>query len=1143
MDSNMLNIIVSNTQKIPIIIGNTSTFSITIQNLSTVQRFYNLGLTITIPDGLVLSTSTFSQTSSITNADNSITYSWVNMKDLAPMEVNFTFSITVKCNTKFKNGTVIPFGYIFSGISVSCQADTMPRGSYDIGNVVITNSIAMSFQTIMFNSTVNTPGKVLKGAGSLLTLNDYTQVSTATCKFYNNSNSSSLVNITILLDDGIRYIGNVTTLGTDASQFITPTINLVSINNKMYTQLYYSNVNLSVSSNTTLNFNFAIWNQYNSNQGNYIVHGTILNMYISMVSANPQVTASSSSTTSFSAMDLIIATSTSKSIVDIQNTVTYTYVYKVGQYYNIQNVLVHYLLPDGILYLSSSINPTSVANSSTMKGYYLTYNFAFMPQNSTQTVTISAKINSFYTYKFDTNNINLPVVASDPFTSTTDITGTLVGSLTQVTDNSSVSSSISVGTITKQFVKGYYKNGTSKTINSLAPGDFAEYLLTYNASTLQATQKQVYIDDFFPLSSNPITNLTYNYTGYNPVSQPKLISPHGVDFFYGNIPGLTTATISFKVQIEQLGSSGQNANLMKLKGINTYGYAYSNRAQVNFNLGTPNIQLTKTVNGPNTTVIKSNEIYTYAVTIKNTNTLGTETDAFNFTLNDTLSNWFTLKKNSLIVNGTGSYDEIKIEDNSIIVSIDKLAPGQSITLTYSVTISSVMAPGVSITTTATNTNPYSQEYDDYSDNYQYSNLNKSASVNISSANIIVSKSNIASTFKVGSLITYTITVTIPQGTIAYGLYVKDVLPNGGQSYVGSAFKNGVSIIPTVSSYTVTLPTEGTIDARVSSQTIAYNMTCRIISATKSIGALTSTQNNIAQCLYQQIQGGSYTTVSNTLAITVNHPNLVMTLSATDKTTSTIYNQTASISTNSVMQFLLIFQNNSLVNLVNGTIQIPINNNFLFTSINTTSFCNATYNSSTKNVVISIPQLGPSMSGYVTFTVIPQLMLVSGSSMTTQATAVSYYNDIWPTKIYGGEQSNTITCSLVPGVSLLPNPANKIDDSTSYIVTPAGNTAVILNYFKNTGGGYDSYSITIQKVAISYTLYINGTKITDVPTNTLYQATLPQLTNLPPNSSKLIELDAVIPSNQPLGVRYDFFITVTSQTNPYPSKTVLNIDPS
>lgn len=112
MDSNMLNIIVSNTQKIPIIIGNTSTFSITIQNLSTVQRFYNLGLTITIPDGLVLSTSTFSQTSSITNADNSITYSWVNMKDLAPMEVNFTFSITVKCNTKFKNGTVIPFGYI-----------------------------------------------------------------------------------------------------------------------------------------------------------------------------------------------------------------------------------------------------------------------------------------------------------------------------------------------------------------------------------------------------------------------------------------------------------------------------------------------------------------------------------------------------------------------------------------------------------------------------------------------------------------------------------------------------------------------------------------------------------------------------------------------------------------------------------------------------------------------------------------------------------------------------------------------------------------------------------------------------------------------------------------------------------------------
>ena len=124
MSSNILNMTIDKTQNIPILVGNTATFNMKIKNLSTSQRLYNLGLFLKLPDGMVLSSSTITQTSSVTNADNSITYSWVNLKDLAPLEVDYTFSITVKCNTKFKNGTVIPFDYTFSGITVSCQVDT-----------------------------------------------------------------------------------------------------------------------------------------------------------------------------------------------------------------------------------------------------------------------------------------------------------------------------------------------------------------------------------------------------------------------------------------------------------------------------------------------------------------------------------------------------------------------------------------------------------------------------------------------------------------------------------------------------------------------------------------------------------------------------------------------------------------------------------------------------------------------------------------------------------------------------------------------------------------------------------------------------------------------------------------------------------
>lgn len=205
-------------------------------------------------------------------------------------------------------------------------------------------------------------------------------------------------------------------------------------------------------------------------------------------------------------------------------------------------------------------------------------------------------------------------------------------------------------------------------------------------------------------------------------------------------------------------------------------------------------------------------------------------------------------------------------------------------------------------------------------------------------------------------------------------------------------------------------------------------------------------------------------------------------------------------------------------------------------------CSATYNSSSKKIIITVPQLGPSVSGYITFTTKPLSTLRSGTTINTQATAISYYNDLSLTKVYSGEKSNILSCILPPGVSLAPNPLYKINDSTAFIVTPPGNTAVILDYFKNTGGGYDDFTLIIQKVALSYSLYIDDVKITDVPKNTLYQADLSVLANLAPNSSKVIKITALIPSNDSLGVRYDFLVTAKSKTNPYPESTVLNIDP-
>lgn len=1142
MASNILKLSIDKTQNLPIVIGNTSSFDINISNLSSTQRLYNLGIKLNLPDGLILSSSTIPQTSSITNTDNSTTYSWVNIKDLAPLEVNFKFSITLKCNTKFKNGNTIPFGYNFSNIVFSTQVDTMPRGIYDTGNEIITENVNMNYLSTRFLGTITTSGKVLKGAGYSLLSADYTQVTTATCKFNNNSTVTSLVNIRILLDDGIRYIGNIATSGTDASKFTNPTISRVSINGKVYTELYYGNINLSISSNTTVIFSYAVWNKYNNNEGNLIAHGTKLNISVNMDSADPLITSNSYNAFTFTAMDLIITTSISKSTVDVQTNVTYSYIYKVGQYYNIQNIIVQYLLPDGIFYISSSTVPSSVVDNSNLKGYYILYNFPLASANSSRTVSINTRVDSFYRYKFDDAGINLPVVAADSFIANTDILGALEVTLSNVTDNSNISSSIAIATINKQFIKGYYKDGSPKTINTLAPGDLAEYTLSYNASTLKAIQKQVYIDDFFPLSVDPISNLNYLYTGLNPLSSPQLINPHGIDFYYGDIPSLSSFTINFKAPVAFLGSPTENSNLMKLKGVNTDKLSYSARSQVNFNIGNPNLTLSKAVSGPNKNAIQSNEIYTFTITISNSNNLNTETDAFDFTVNDTLSSLFTVNSNSIKVTGTGSYNTPVIQRSNLSLYINKLAPGNSLTLSYEVKITSVLSPGVNITTTATNTNPYSQIYNSSSSNFQYNNLIKSASVTLSSLGITLNKTNFPDIFKVGSLITYSLTATIPKGTITYGLYLRDNLPNGGQVYVGPSYKNNMQINPTISSNVVTFPQEGTIDARLNEQSINYIFTAKISNANKNLNATTSTQSNTLQCLYTQVSGGSYITISKSLTVTINHPNLLINLTLTDKTTSVIYTQTANISINSILQFKLNFQNNSVIKLINGTIEIPIDNNLFFYKIDSTILCNATYSSSLNKITITIPELVASATGYILFTVLPKANLISGVNTTTQGTAISYYNDVSLTKVYSGEKSNIITCNLQPGVSLKPNPLYAINDSTSFIVTPPGNTAIILNYFKNTGGGYDNFSLIIQRVAIPYSIYIDDIKIENVPANTLYNKTLPQMMSLAPDTTKVIQLVATIPVNSPLGVRYDFIVKVQSNTSPYPEKTVTNIDP-
>ena len=1131
---------IDNTSNVQILLGGTAKFTLKIKNISADIRLYNLNIYLTLPDGMTLYDSTVPKTSQVTISDGNIKSSWINLKDLAPMELDYTFDITMKCNTTFKNGTTIPFGYIFSGIIVKCEMDTMPRGNYDLGNEKQSEETTMTFKAIRFYNSINTSNKVLKGAGTSIITNDYIKVYTSTCKFFNNNISTSNMNITLLLENGIRYLGNITVSGTDGQKFQSPQVTYVNINDKEYVKLYYGNITLSKSSDTTLNFKYSVWNRYNENTGNIINHGTKLNILSNMSSIDDSVDNS----LSFSAMDLIITTYVDKQSVDIDDILKFSYTYELGGYYDMKDIDVDYILPDGISYLSSSVEPYYALDKEEIKGFELKYYFAMAIIGTSNTITINGKVDNAYRYKLDEQLISLPVVSFDNFKANTSIIGTKIQNSVIVTDSESTSFNIKIPIILKEFLNGYYRNGILKSINYLSPGDLAEYKLTYDARNLKAIQKQIYLDDFFPLSTDPIENLNYVITGYGPISSPKLIDPHGVDFYYGDIPGTILSTITFKVPIKYLKAPNENINLLKLKGLNTNGFSYSSRMQVTMNIGSPNIELTKIVSGPNKNAIKYGEIYNFTVKISNTNTLGNETDAFNFILSDEFSPWFIVNTDSILVTGSGRFGIATYDANVIQVPIYKLAPGNVVTLTYSVIINSLIAPGVSIKTNASNSNPYSQIYDSSIENYQYTALNKTASTTITSQNISINKVSNTSVFKVGSDISYIITVNVPIGTVVWDLYVKDTLPSGNQIYNDLAFRNGIQITPSVANNIITFPNEGYIDARNSAQVISYIINCKIIKGTKTKDAIKTTQINTVQVFFKEkLDSITWRTVSKTLAVTINHPNILMNLSYKDRGSEKGYSTSNNVVVGSTLDFRLDFTNNSNITLVNGNLEIPISSNCLFNSINLANGCNAIYDLNSSKIIITIPSLQPLIWSFVTFTLTCLSNLRAGTTINTQVTATKYYNDILPTTVYGGEQSNICESILTANISLLPDPEDRVDDKTSYRVTIPGSTMTILNYLQNTGGGYDDYSLSINHVDLPYTLYIDNIKIEDVPINTLFNGNLEILKNMMPQEIRVIKIVSSIPQSAPLGCGYNFIVTGKSKTYPYAEKTVVNIDPT
>ncbi|GAA0744799.1 isopeptide-forming domain-containing fimbrial protein [Clostridium oceanicum] len=1135
--SKFVMILNQNPDDLPLLLGGSKNLSVNIQNQNLEDRAYNLSLSLTLPDGIEFDSSEISPTSKIKNDNNETIVKWTNIKDLAPNELDFTFSFTVKSSLTFSDESEIPFDYVFPISLIEASIDTMPRGDFDVGNENYSSSINMIFKAVRFSININIPGEVLKGAGTSQSEQNWTHPYKTTAVIENNSREDSLVNIVLTLPDGIRYIGNVIATGPNSDELSTPFVNQITDGEgNLITRLTFNNVTLSNESENTVTFDTAIWNKLQNNTGEVINHGTSLQTRGSIEGEEEFIEEFSYS----KALDIQVTKSSSKSETDVNENILFSFTYEIGEYYDLNDIEIIDSLPDGLEYISSSLIPDSVENDTENKITKIIYNIGNKEANTKETVTITTLVKDSYIYVADT-----PVVSGDVFVNQVSLAAFNFILGINIQGSASRALYIETPTVTKELLNIYYRDGTPKLIDRLAPNDLAEFSLFYDAEDIEAIQKDIFIDDFFPLSLDPIDNIEYNYSGYTPEGlTPELIDPHGVSFPMGDIPSNSTTQITFKVPVDNLGNSGADNNLLKLKGINTKSLSYSDRDQISLEIGEPNFSIFKDVSGNNINAIKAGETYTCVTIITNTNALGTETDAFDFSLIDEFdSEHLILNENSISITGNGSSSDPIITENSIEIPIESLYVGQGIVLNYQVTVKDNIAPDTVITKKAFNTAPYSQVFDPNEENFQYTDAIFENSVTMKSKNISISKTSESNNLIVGSQVEYDINVVIPEGTTAYNLKMEDILPDGQVYVQNTAKRNGLAIIPTLEDNKVIFPEEAIVDATSEEITIIYSFTATIQNADKAIGAISSVERNRAKVYFDDIlDGGTTKTISKNLNITVFHPNMELDLTGKIKSSSDFFKSTIIAGSNEEIQVKLDFLNDSSVLLRNGAISIPLGDKYTLVSIDEKSLATVLYDPENDSLIAAVNTLNPSISGFVKFTLKTAENLPAGTTINIQATAIQYENNLSNTKVYSGETSAPFTVMMPPSLSFLPNILDRVDENTLFKVSPAGANVTLLDILTNTSKGIDSFSISIQPAELPYKLYIDNIKVADVEANEPFSSSLDELKDLSPYEEKDVSLNVDIPQDAEKGKLYNFIVTITSLTDSSVTKTILNIDP-
>ncbi len=779
-----------------------------------IDRGYNLTITDTLGAGLTFKSASISPTFVQKQADGTTLIEWTNIADLEAQE-----DLELFVTASIADDVTIADSF---ATTVTAEVNSMPDNSGVWIQAEDTLDSGPQTIDIELEAIQSTADEQATGAGEYDGNADWPYTYEVTVK-NNNVGSTEDVVAKVILPAGVAYLGSPAISPNPNNADATPTIALQDDGSLELSWDLGTLTTAEYAAPVKITFGTAIPYKYRTADdtqaaagpfagpmtGNIIPEDAVMAAGYEATGTYESANTSdgSQSTPGDDPEEIVIAEyltlhkSGGPRTVGIGSTINYTLTYYVSEYYDLENVVIVDVLPDGTTYTPNTASKVPVSVEHDTPGDGQTTITWEIPANETMhgdsaSITFRATVDETYERA---PYSGLPVVSGDSLTNVATISDDWTDLITEGRTGTVIpdSSSATVYTRMPAFSKVVKNNQTGEWTNQMNAftGDTAHFRLTYTAAA-DIDQKAIVIRDYLPRGMTYIPNTevyavsgTYSDNGDCVADEQNAIvgTIGGLQYVEWTLCDVTRGS-AWQVDIQAMIGDTPNvepdwlvANFGKLSGMNTYGEGYSLRDMANVDYTAPELELTKTANI--TTNLEPGDIVNYTIDVTN---VGRAT-AYNLTLTDIVPADLLVDGNSdqasptasTIASATG--DPYNGAGGTLTWnSVGSLAVGETQTYTYSIEIPAGVVAGQSMNNIA------SVSYNSRSDNtgHQTDATQTVEDINTDDATVYIRGVTMTKTVdpgyaRIGDTVTWTLRGTVPSGVVAYWPVVEENnLPNG-----------------------------------------------------------------------------------------------------------------------------------------------------------------------------------------------------------------------------------------------------------------------------------------------------------------------------------------------------------------------------